>query len=59
MTIDFSKVGACAGTMRYGNIVQFWCESLDGGASDSRIISIEFPTEQIAEAVAKAGAYHG
>jgi hypothetical protein len=58
-TIDMSKVGACVATLRYGNVVQFWCESLDGDSTDTRIISIEFPTDEIATAVAAAGAYKG
>jgi uncharacterized protein (DUF1330 family) len=55
--IDFSKVGTCVGTMRYGTLVQFWCNSLDGGSTDSRIITIEFPNEETATDVANAAAY--
>lgn len=57
--IDMSKVGTCVGTMLYGTTVQFWCRSLDGGVSDSRIISISFDNEDVARQVADAAAYKG
>lgn len=59
ITLDLTKHGKCIGTMRYGSLVEFWCESLDGDSTDVRIIPLTFPTEEIAIAVAKAGAYEG
>jgi hypothetical protein len=57
--IDFNTVGACVGAVRFDNRVQFWCEALDGGVTDSKIITVEFPTEEIAIAIHAAAAYKG
>jgi hypothetical protein len=42
---NLDKCGNAVGTMSYGNIVQVWCQSLDGGPTDSRIFSVEFPSD--------------
>lgn len=52
--VEPNVLGACVGTMRHGTLVQFFCESLDGGPTDSHVVNIEFPTEAIAAAVAQA-----
>lgn len=54
----FDKFGPVVGVMRYGTTVEFWFHSLDGDSTDSRQLSIEFPTEQIADSVANA-VWHG
>ena len=54
-----SLIGNCVGTMRYGCTVEVWCESLDGGPTDSRIVTVPFPTEEIAKAVGDAAAFRG
>lgn len=43
------KCGNAIGTMSYGPIVQVWCESLDGGPTDSRIINVNFQNETLAQ----------
>jgi hypothetical protein len=50
-------IGTCIATMRYGCTVDFWCESKDGGVTDTRIVTLTFPTEAVAVAVAEAAAY--
>lgn len=57
--MNLPNVGPCRGTMLYGNTVQFWCQALDGGASDSKIITIEFSNEEVARQIADAAAYKG
>jgi hypothetical protein len=57
--INLDLYGECVGTMIYGNLVEFWCRSLDGDSTDTRIIPVTFPTEEIAQAVAKAAAFRG
>jgi hypothetical protein len=54
LLVDMSKIGEVIGNIRYGNVVQFWCRSLDGGPTDSRQVNITFPNEAIAIAVAEA-----
>lgn len=49
-----SNQGKCIGVVRYGNVVQFWCESLSGGVTDSVIVPVEFESESMATAVADA-----
>jgi hypothetical protein len=57
ITLDLSKHGKCIGTLQYGSMVEFWCESLDGDSTDVRIIPVTFPSVEIAAAVAAAGAH--
>lgn len=57
MTNNDHLIGTCLGTMRHGTSVQFWCESRDGGCTDTRIITVTFPNGTIAAAVADAAAH--
>ena len=47
--VNLEKCGNVVGTMSYGPIVQVWCESLDGGTTDSRIITANFQNEAMAK----------
>jgi len=51
--------GVCHAALRYGSLVQFWCESLTGDSTDVSIVSVEFPDEELAENVAAAAAWSG
>ena len=50
--LDLAKCGHVVGALCVGNVVQLWCRSLDGGATDSRIIPVSFETEEMARYVA-------
>lgn len=52
--MDMSTVGKCFANQRYGTTVQFWCEAVDGGPTDSKLIDITFENEDIAKAVSEA-----
>lgn len=55
--MDTSKFGKLIGSMHYGKTVEFWFESLDGDSTDSRQISVSFPSEEIAAQIAEACSY--
>lgn len=50
----FNEVGACVGGFAHENVVQFVCNSLSGGPTDTHSVWIEFPTNDIARMVVEA-----
>ena len=52
--LKFDKIGACVGGIAHENVVQFCCNSLSGGPTDTHSVWIEFPTNDIARMVLEA-----
>jgi hypothetical protein len=43
-----TNLNPCFGGDSYGNVVEFWRQSLTGGPNDSDIAAVAFPTPELA-----------
>ena len=59
MNINLDTLGEVFASERFGRTVKFYCRALDGGETDSKVISLTFSSEAIAHDVQMASAWVG